>query len=92
LKAKTVLTVDGQLSFNLDESKGKPIGVSIWSTESDTKDFRQSKWVEKRLEKDEVLGIELKKGKWNASFVEARFSFDGRSFTLSTPVNVLYRE
>lgn len=92
LKAKPDLSVDGKLSFNLDESKGKPVSVSIWSTESDTKDFRQSKWIEKRLEKDEVLEIELKKGKWNASFVEARFSFDGRSFTLSTPVNVLYRE
>lgn len=88
----TVKISEGTLSFNLDESKGKPIGVSIWSVESDTKDFRSGKWVEKRIKDNEVLDFEMKKGKWNAVFVEARYSLDGRSFTLSSPVNVLYRE
>ena len=64
--------------------------LAIWKSESDSKDFRSSKWNEQRFEKGPVIQRDITEGKFNAMFVEARFSIEGRSFTISSPVEVLY--
>ena len=80
---------ENRVAFNLDGSKGTPISVSIWKAESETKDFRESKWQETKKAKTDILDVTYIPTKWNAFFVEAKFSINGRTFTLSTPVQVI---
>ena len=75
--------------FNLDGGSGVPISVSIWKAESQTHDLRASKWVEKKTQKSEKLEIEYNGSLWNAVFVEAKYAVNGRTFTLSSPVQVI---
>jgi PhoPQ-activated pathogenicity-related protein len=75
--------------FNLDGGSGVPIGVSIWKAESETHDFRASKWVEKKTKKTDKLEIEYNGSLWNAVFVEAKYEVNGRTFSLSSPVQVI---
>ena len=77
------------VSFNLDGGSGVPIGVSIWKAESDSKDFRASKWKETRTAKTDILKVDYNPALWNAVFVEAKYSVNGRTFTLSSPVQII---
>ena len=90
LEAKmTVEKDEHRVAFNLDGSKGVPISVSIWRAESETKDFRESKWKETKKAKTDILDVDYNPLMWNALFVEAKFSINGRTFTLSTPIQVV---
>ena len=76
--------------FEVKTTESEPLSLAIWKAESDSKDFRSSKWNEQRFEKGPVIQRDITEGKFNAMFVEARFSIEGRSFTISSPVEVLY--
>lgn len=82
---------ENRVAFNLDGSKGTPISVSIWQAESESKDFRLSKWKETKKAKTDVLDVHYNSSLWNAFFVEAKFSINGKTFTLSTPIQVVER-
>lgn len=81
-------------SFELRTKNADPVAVSIWRATSDSKDFREKKFNEAKMEapfkQGMVISREIIEGKWNAFFVEARFSVDGRSFTVSCPVEVMW--
>ncbi len=89
LQSKTTVTED-EVAFNLDPSEGQMEAVSIWKAESDTKDFREQRFVEAKKAKTDILKTELKPGKYSAVFLEARYNLDGKSFTLSTPCEVAF--
>ena len=90
LDAKMTLDNDEHtVSFNLDGGAGVPVAVSIWKAESDSKDFRASKWIETKTEKTSILKIDVKPTLWNAVFVEAKYSINGKTFALSSPVRVI---
>ena len=92
LDAKSDVDKDhNKVSFNLDGGAGAPVGVSIWHAESDSKDFRGSKWKETKKAKTDFLDIEYNPTVWNAVFVEAKYSVNGRTFTLSSPVQIIER-
>ena len=76
--------------FEVKTTESEPLSLAIWKAESDSKDFRSSKWNEQRFEKGPVIQRDITEAKFNAMFVEARFSIEGRSFTISSPVEVLY--
>ncbi len=80
------------VSFNLDGGSGAPAGVSIWQAESDTKDFRASKWKEFKKAKSDILKIDTNPNLFHAVFVEAKYSVNGRIFSLSSPVQVIDKE
>jgi PhoPQ-activated pathogenicity-related protein len=82
---------ENRVAFNLDGSKGTPISVSIWQAESESKDFRRSKWKETKKAKSDILDVHYNSSLWNAFFVEAKFSINGKTFTLSTPIQVVER-
>jgi PhoPQ-activated pathogenicity-related protein len=89
LQSKTTVNEE-EIAFNLDPSEGQMEAVSIWKAESDTKDFREQRFVEEKKAKTDILKTELKPGKWSAVFLEARYNIDGKPFTLSTPCEVAY--
>ncbi|MBS1726289.1 MAG: phenylacetic acid degradation protein [Armatimonadetes bacterium] len=76
-------------TFKLDKGSTKPDSTVIWKATSDTKDFRPSKWEEARLEPKHDLTTEFDPNRWTALFVEAKYKIDGKSFTLSTPIQVV---
>jgi PhoPQ-activated pathogenicity-related protein len=93
LDAKMTLEKDeNRVAFNLDGGSGVPISVSIWTAESESKDFRGSKWKEIKKAKTDILDVNYTPGLWNAFFVEAKYSVNGRAFTLSSPVQVVAKK
>jgi PhoPQ-activated pathogenicity-related protein len=70
-------------------SSTEPLSISVWKAESSTKDFRAAKWKETKIGKRETVRVELAKGVYSAIYVEARYSLDNRSFTITTPVDVI---
>jgi PhoPQ-activated pathogenicity-related protein len=86
LKAKPTLMKDA-VEYQI-ESSTEPLSTSVWVAESTTKDFRGAKWKETKLGKAKSARISLAKGVYLAIFIEARYSLDSQSFTLSTPVDV----
>ncbi len=85
-RAKANVTED-DVTFNLEGAT--PTAVSAWVNESDTQDFRPGRWVEKKLGSG-ALRVELARGKWSAVFLEGKFNEAGRTFTLSTPVEIAF--
>ncbi|MBM3212391.1 phenylacetic acid degradation protein [Candidatus Poribacteria bacterium] len=101
------LKVDGKMEFPKiswnykEKNKGttiiiksdvKPVSVSIWTTESSTKDFRDSVWKETKIEpKKSAYKYNLKKPEsgYVAMFGEAVYNVDGREFFLSTNVHII---
>lgn len=77
------------VTFSLIDKSTKPNSVAIWKAESSTKDFRPSKWKEIRIGDDKEITTEFNPNVWTAIFVEAKYSIGGKSFTLSTPVQVV---
>lgn len=77
------------VTFSLIDKSTKPNSVAIWKAESSTKDFRPSKWKEIRIGDDKDITTEFNPNVWTALFVEAKYSIGGKSFTLSTPVQVV---
>ena len=93
LDAKMTLEKEeNRVAFNLDGGSGAPISVSIWTADSETKDFRSSKWKEIKKAKTDILDVNFTPGLWNAFFVEAKYSVNGRTFTLSSPVQVIAKK
>ena len=82
----------------------KPVSVQSWTTTSDTRDFRKSKWekgakgVEVMLANspnaaaDEpplvVLNLPIPATGYAAGFTEFTFDIDGTKFNLSTPITI----
>ena len=90
LDAKMTLDKDHyKAAFDLGSSPLAPVSVSIWKAESDSKDFRASKWMETKKGTSGKFETEYNGSVWNAVFVEAKYSVNGRSFTLSSPVEVI---
>ncbi len=79
-------------TFKLNDKNAKPVSTTIWKAESNTKDFRKSKWVEARIEPHTTLTTEFDPNNWTAMFVEAKYTQNGKNFTLSTPVQVVGHE
>lgn len=80
------------VTFALDGKAAKPISTTVWKAESDTKDFRQSKWKDALLESGKGLTTGFNPNVWTALFVEAKYNLGGKNFTLSTPIQVVGRE
>lgn len=80
------------IKYGAKSSGLKPLNFSIWKAESDSKDFRNSKWMESKFDpagnSELEIQVEGSAGKYIAAFVEARYSAMGRSFTISSPVDV----
>jgi PhoPQ-activated pathogenicity-related protein len=87
-KARTNKDLD-EITFDVKSSGSEVLSTSIWKVEADTRDFRAKKWIETKIDKGAPVRTKLAKGKWSAAFVECRYSPDGKSFTLSTPVEVV---
>jgi PhoPQ-activated pathogenicity-related protein len=101
------LKVDGKmgfpkLSWNYNEDDGglglsissdmKPVSVSIWIAESNTKDFRDSVWKETKIESDgKAYKYTLKKPNngYVALFGEAFYNINGKDLFLSTNVKIM---
>lgn len=75
------------MTFKLNGTK--PFSTTIWKAESMDKDFRSSKWSQARIEPNTTLTAEFDPNKWTAAFVEAKYTLGGKSFTLSTPIQVI---
>lgn len=91
-KLNSKMSVDrdhNTVTFSLIDKSTKPNSVAIWKAESSTKDFRPSKWKEIRISDDKDITTEFNPNVWTALFVEAKYSIGGKSFTLSTPVQVV---
>lgn len=91
-KLDSTMSVDrdhNTVTFSLIDKSTKPNSVAIWKAESSTKDFRPSKWKEIRIGDDKDITTEFNPNVWTALFVEAKYSIGGKSFTLSTPVQVV---
>ncbi|MCI0704896.1 MAG: PhoPQ-activated pathogenicity-related family protein [Planctomycetia bacterium] len=70
------------------KSDAKAKAVRVWKAESDTRDFRQARWVEDR---DAKLPVEVRapaKG-FVAFFAETEYEMDKLTFTLSTQLQIL---
>ena len=78
-----------KMSFSLDKGSGSPASVSVWTAESESKDFRKSKWHEHRGTEGDIPSLEYNSNMAQAVFVEAKYSIGGKTFTLSTPVQVI---
>jgi PhoPQ-activated pathogenicity-related protein len=69
-----------------------PKSVSVWTSSSNTKDFRDAKWLETKIEpKDGKYTYILKKNQsgYSAVFGEAVYPYDTREYYLSTEVRII---
>lgn len=80
----------------------KPDAVTAWTTTSDTRDFRKSKWAKGETElllafepnaganqpPLVVLNLPVPASGYAAGFVEFTFDIDGSKFNLSTPITI----
>ncbi len=81
-----------ELDFTVDGGKGCK-QIRFWETESDTRDFRKSKWVQRGAVADDLTKFTHKlslptKG-YRATFAECAYDFDGLKYTLSTQIRIL---
>ena len=91
-KLEAPMTIDRDhnvVTFKFDDKGTKPTSTVIWKADSMTKDFRPSKWTQARIEPNTTLTTEFNPNIWTAMFVEAKYTVNGRTFTLSTPVQVV---
>ncbi len=91
-KLNSKMSVDrdhNAVTFSLIDKSTTPSSLAIWKAESSTKDFRPSKWKEIRIDDGKDITTEFNPNIWTALFVEAKYSIGGKSFTLSTPVQVV---
>lgn len=77
------------VKFAVDAGSKDIAQVSVWKAESMTKDFRGSKWVESKQDKNTRPEIEFNPNVNNAVFVEVKYTIGGKSFTLSTPIQII---
>jgi len=80
----------GQWSVQL-QCDQTPCKVRLFTTGSDSRDFRQAWWQEQECPWERQSGpivVPLQSKPYSAAFVEAEFTSDGRSYTLSSPVRV----
>jgi PhoPQ-activated pathogenicity-related protein len=91
-KLEAKMTVDkdhNTAKFAVDAGSKDVSLVSIWKAESMTKDFRGSKWIESKQDKNSNPEVEFNPNVNNAVFVEVKYTVGGKSFTLSTPVQII---
>ena len=70
----------------------KPVSVSLWTAESDTRDFRPVKWKSRELNAtgDEFVGVlDRPQSGFSAAFGEAYYQLDGHPLYLSTNVRII---
>jgi PhoPQ-activated pathogenicity-related protein len=73
-------------------ANGKPKAVRVWVANSETRDFRKSKWEEKAgtLDKDSCeLFVDKPKKGCRAFFAEMDFEIGGLTFTQSTQLRIV---
>lgn len=90
---KTTTMADGSATIDV-RFGGKPTTVRQWAADSETRDFRQSKWTPvtvltkteglDRFETNHPPGK-----KFEAFFVETEYEIDGLKFTLSSQLRIL---
>ncbi|MBC8064052.1 MAG: phenylacetic acid degradation protein [Chlorobia bacterium] len=70
------------------------ISGMVWVVASDSLDFRESKWLEATRITPSKLSVTVPtvKGKNMAVFVEARFRFKGREFSLTQPARIIPKD
>jgi PhoPQ-activated pathogenicity-related protein len=91
-KLEAKMTVDkdhNTAKFAVDAGSKDVASISVWKAESMTKDFRGSKWIESKQDKNSNPEVEFNPNVNNAIFVEVKYTIGGKSFTLSTPVQVI---
>ncbi len=98
------LKINGELSFpnmswrysNTDEGLQlamdpgiNPVSVSVWTAESETRDFRDALWKEARIDPENTFILSKKAGKYSAIFGEVVYQFDNKMLFLSTEVRII---
>lgn len=90
----TWANVNGEGGPSLEvESDVPPVAVRGWTTESETRDFRRSKWAQAKqasaITSKGVLTVGPGGAKYRAMLGEAEYERDGLRFTLSTQIRIL---
>lgn len=71
------------------ETSERPVSLSYWRADAKERHFAFEKWKETKITDPASVKIDLSSDQWSAVFFEARFSAEGRSYVISSPVDVL---
>ncbi len=66
-----------------------PVSISVWTTESETRDFRDAVWKETRIDPENTFTLNRKADKYSAIFGEVIYQFDNKMLFLSTEVRII---
>ena len=78
-----------ELSITSDIS---PVSITVWTAESDTRDFRNSIWNETKIEPENSTykyNLEKTENRYKAMFGEALYNINGKELFLSTNVYIM---
>jgi len=78
---------EGVCKLTLD-TPAKPTAMRVWIAESETRDFRQARWVEDTAAKFPAVVTAPQKG-FRAFYAETEYDMDGLKFTLCTQLRIL---
>jgi PhoPQ-activated pathogenicity-related protein len=88
VSAKRMFSRDNtSVSFDVTCSRA-PASIRVWSAESESKNFSGSQWISATFMPGQEPKISPTPGKFCAAFVEATFTIQAKSFTLTTPVEI----
>lgn len=65
------------------------LSVSVWTAESETRDFRDAIWKETRIDPENTFILNKKDDKYSAIFGEVVYQFDNKKLFLSTEVRII---